>query len=358
MVDNLGRVHRRRLAGVTMLLGVFIFLSSGCGAPGQSQSVQVTPDQATAPATAPVRELTEVAVVQTEAKVKRENSQVQAGPANVSPLPLLSDNEFHALAAQSVVATNDDGEAQVEIRDCLTVFVFQRSQLVTASCPRSSAVSGSPTCAFGTSAFSNNCAGQVVIQTRSAQIELQGTWLTVTYLPERQLSLAMIYEGQAKIWPVRDFESRTLGEPLTVGERHFWFSNPGDTAASVAGLRGRRVYPFEMAPDVMAELNMNSWLSRIKPRAEADGIDFPEYLIMEPTPTPAVVATATYRPPATETPRPPVTTTRQPTATVTRVPPPTATATVSATATVTPTATVTRTPTVTPTRTPTQYVVR
>lgn len=250
-----GQAHR-----TYCLIGVFLvgMLLAACGRGG------ATP--------------TKVAELEADSQVRRASAVVWAGPDNVSVLPRLDDSAWHALSAGSLVTTDASGEGWISISDCMLIYVFQSSGLVKAACPKSDYTGGNVTCAIeGTSVYNNDCAGQIIIQTLSAEVELQGTWLSVTYLPERQLTLVMVFEGEATVQPVLDFDARTLGNPIDVEEGHFWFTTPGDTGERVAGLDAREPHPFDRLPPLIDELDLAPWIDRIRVRADGDQVPFPEF---------------------------------------------------------------------------------
>ena len=199
------------------------------------------------------------------------------------------------------------------------------------------------TCAIeGTSVYNNSCGSQVIIQTPSAELVLEGTWLAVTYLPGRQLTtgaqwgsqkdkigllatvhssaglpgpwagsvqnlnvppspfwksqvtLIMVFEGRAKVWPVQNSNTRMLGEAVGVEEGHFWFTTPGVKADPIAGLAAREPHPFDRLWPLLEGLNLWPWTYRIGVRAEADRVPMPDLgpmpaVFSTPTPTPSLV---------------------------------------------------------------------
>lgn len=225
----------------------------------------------------------QVAEVQSDARVRRELAVVRAGPADANPLPRLDDDLERDLPEGGLVTTDANGEASLIIGGCERIFIFQNSGLIKAACPKSELTGGNVTCSIeGTSLFNNDCASQVVIQTPSADVAVEGTWLSVTYLSRRQLSLVMVYKGQVEVWPVHDAEQRRLGEGRTIHEGFFWYSAPDAVLRPIQGLPPRQPIPFEEMPPVIEELNLRSWMERIRARAEQEGIPFPEVLLEQP----------------------------------------------------------------------------
>ena len=127
-------------------------------------------------------------------------------------LARLADGRWHGLDAGGCVTTDDIGEAKLDIDGCMFIYVLQDSrQLVRRGCRKDAAISGNASCSVqGTSVYNNACAGEVIVQTPSAEIQLHGTWLAVTYLPNLELSLVQVYEGRARVLPVTDLEEYKL----------------------------------------------------------------------------------------------------------------------------------------------------
>ncbi|UCC65181.1 MAG: LysM peptidoglycan-binding domain-containing protein [Anaerolineae bacterium] len=229
---------------------------------------------------------TKVFEVQTDCRVRRELAEVWAGSGDM--VPQLTDGVWRDLSAGDLVTTDNNGEGWVKMSDCMLIYVFQDSGLIKAACPRSDYSGGNVTCAMaGTSVYNNSCASQIIIQTLSAEVVLEGTWLSVTYIADQQLTVIMVFEGQAEVRPVQHFDARTLAETVEVVEGHFWFSAPGVEVDPVAGLAAREPHPFDRLPPLIEALDLGPWLERIKKRAEVDKVPFPDFSpALTPTPAP------------------------------------------------------------------------
>jgi hypothetical protein len=146
----------------------------------------------------------------------------------------------------------------------MLIYIFQQSRLIKAACPKSDYLGGNVTCAVeGTSVYNNQCASQIVIQTPSVELVLEGTWLSVTYLPEQQLSLIMVFEGQVSAHPVLNADTYDQGAAVDIVAGYFWFSTPGATAEPIAGLAARELHSFDQLLPVVEELNLWHWIERI-----------------------------------------------------------------------------------------------
>lgn len=242
--------------------------------------------------------------------VRAEYMAVSIAPPGAASFARLPDGRWYQLLAGSLIATDDLGEAWLQLRTCKTlVYVFHNSGLVTSACSKAEQASGNVTCSTqGTAAFRDECASRVVIQTLGAEVTLEGTWLTVTYLPDRRLTVVLVFDGEAAVQPVRNVDEREdaprdLGDPVTVGARHFWFSTPGESADPIGGLAARESHPFDRLPVVMQELGLERWMEKILERARMDNVlgDPPAF---SPTPTISVTPTPNPTPTATATPTP------------------------------------------------------
>jgi len=177
----------------------------------------------------------------------------------------------------------------LELSGCLNIYLFQESGLVKAPCSRSALKGGNIFCFLrGFSGIYKRCAERVVLETPSAEIQLNGTWLSVTYLPERQASVIALFDGRAQVRPVLNSAERTLGEPSEVAAGQFWFSAPDGISQPVAGLAARQSHSLERFPAVIQELKLEPWIDRLRQRAQADKIPFPEL----PSGPPDLVITA------------------------------------------------------------------
>jgi len=285
-----------------LLAGILV---AGCG-PASPPPDTITPPPGTL--TPPPGEI--VVVTLPPSRVRRELPEVWAGPGEEPVLPRLEDEDWHALLDGGLVTTDGNGEGWVDIsqedKKCMLIYIFQDSELRKAPCPKSDYTGRNVTCALaGTSVYNNSCAGEIIIQTPSAEIRLESTWVAVTYLPEQQLTVVMVFDADEEkvdkvtVWPVRQLDPRTLDEPpVEVVEEHFWFSTPGARADPVAGLEARVAHPFERLLPLVEALDLWAWIDRIKVRADDDNVPYPDFPPFGPMPTP----TPTPPPMLTETP--------------------------------------------------------
>lgn len=203
---------------------------------------------------------------------------------------MLNDDTWHAVKEGARVRTDKQGEGWLRVRDCMTVYVFQKSEMMIAPCSKSEYTSGSINCQLaGTSVYNNTCESRIkqIIETPTAEVTLEGTWVSVSYLPAHQLTLTMVFQGQASIRPVISMEGRRLGEPVVVKESQFWLSAPDDRRAAIADLPtavdARQPQGFDRLPSLLDALGMNEWRDRIWKRAAEDKINAPRLAPSEET---------------------------------------------------------------------------
>jgi LysM repeat protein len=116
-----------------------------------------------------------------------------------------------------------------------------------------------------------------------------GGWV-YTDLPEQQLSLIMVFEGQVSAHPVLNADTYDQGAAVDIVVGYFWFSTPGATAEPIAGLAARELHSFDQLLPVVEELNLWQWIERITLRADMDGIPYPAIppFVLGPTLTPSL----------------------------------------------------------------------
>ena len=234
------------------IVGVFFIVVQGCNCSG--------PD---------------IAVIQQDSQVRREHAEVWAGSAAGGTMPRLTDGIWHALNAGDMVTTDDDGEAWLDIGGCHLIYLFFDSKIIKSACAESDYDAGNVTCAVsGTSVHNNDCSSEVHLQTRSADIVLGGTWVWLTYLPELELTLLVVGEGSAKVWPIREVDGWVRDEPITVKAQEFMFTAPDNRLEEIAGLEPRLSHGVRMLPRLVQILRMRRWLEYVQERAELDKVEF------------------------------------------------------------------------------------
>jgi len=210
-------------------------------------------------------------------------SIVFAGVAE--PLDELAGNDPLSLDPGGLVQTDVTGEAEVVIEGCLSLFIFQDTGLTRSTCRREDAQSGLGFCATGGMvSVINNCTSQVDIQTPSANVTTNGTYFSVIYLPEEQLSIVQLYEGSLDVEAVIDPRSGQTTRPREIGDNTMWFSSPGLDPPSISGVSAREAVPLEAWEAVRGELisrnpNVAKWMAAATNTADVRKLnDFPDFL--------------------------------------------------------------------------------
>jgi hypothetical protein len=271
--------HRSRaFLAIALAIGL-IDASCGSGSPSPVPTHGPTAQggETSAPAaTIPTHTLApsaDVVKILTDASAGCAISQVSAGPP---PVPILTDcaspvGKWTPLPAGSIVTTNAGGCAWLSTV-CGRLYVFQGSRLQVATCPPPA--SGSACLNYGSVAWAeSNCSNQVAIATPGGSIRLIGTWVSATYVEDRQLTIFTVFDGIGEVRAVVDQASGKIGDPAQVDSGNFWFTAPGDQPADVAGLRAREAHPFSDLPAIVHELHLETWFDAITEQARLDNVD-------------------------------------------------------------------------------------
>jgi hypothetical protein len=204
---------------------------------------------------------------------------VQVAETNAAPLTALAACQDPVQFATHVrsgglVTTDPCGQAVLDSR-CGRIYVFQDSGLRFSHCDQQTAFSAAGCLTDGTIAWNNTCpAGVATIVSPNASIELHGTWVSATYLPDRQLTLFTVLEGQAVATPL-DATGAPSGVAQDIPRNTFWFTAPLDPAGqpvTVGGVAAQAVRPIEEIEPVIGELQLESWMAAVKTRAGTDGV--------------------------------------------------------------------------------------
>ncbi|HUW12959.1 MAG TPA: thioredoxin domain-containing protein [Anaerolineae bacterium] len=204
-------------------------------------------------------------------EVRREIPAVRAGLSDI--LPELTDSEFHPLHDGHRVKTDARGEALLR-RDLggaiCYVYLFLSSQLVKRACPKSSYAGGNTTCLEEGSAVFNGCSNHLIM-TPSSEILVRGSWVSVTYLPDQQMTLVVVSEGEAEVRPVLDTDTWELGLPISVAPGQLLVTAPDPVRGQDFN---RETLPVEALSLVTELLGIDAWMARASVRAEGDRVPF------------------------------------------------------------------------------------
>ncbi|MCP4165205.1 MAG: hypothetical protein GY759_04835 [Chloroflexi bacterium] len=209
--------------------------------------------------------------------VERLLPQVSTG-SSVSSLTALTTSSPQPLPKGNFVKTNTSGHAllqgQLAQNKTCKIYLFQSGGIRTEACPKSSYEgSGTATCQEENTAVYKSCIGNTQM-TPSGAVEIIGSWLSLTYLPDQQLTLVVVAEGVASVNAVTEFDTYALAEPITLKAGSFLFTAPDDRLHEVAGFPPREPLPIELLPPVVEELRLEPWYEQVAEQAEKDDVPF------------------------------------------------------------------------------------
>lgn len=198
--------------------------------------------------------------------------------------------DWQTLPGGSRITTDRDGEGWLRFlgenrRECGLLYVFQQSGLTVDKCPKSLRAAGNSVCnTGGATAYRNFCRSELILQTPTARVRPTGTWIGLVYVPERELTLVLLFEGRAEVQPVRTAQGDVLGRSSTLGAGSFWLTSPDGTPQGVGGFVRGGTYPLTQLPDLVEVLrptqpNLFPWVRRIVDHARLDGVPVPTSLV-------------------------------------------------------------------------------
>jgi len=200
--------------------------------------------------------------------------QVEAAETNAAPVTPVTDCAPQPRFSKRIrngglVTTDPCGEAILDSK-CGTVYVFQDSEMRFSACDRQTTTAAG--CITGTMAWDNTCPeGVASIVSPPARLDLHGTWISATYLPQRQIALFTVLEGEARAIPI-DATGAPIGDGVDVPAGTFWFGGINGQPATVAGLEEHQAYAIERLPAVVEELQLASVMAAISRQATSDGV--------------------------------------------------------------------------------------
>jgi len=206
-------------------------------------------------------------------QLRRSIANVSFRPDEAKPFSALGDEDWHKLPPYSEITTDDAGEGELRIAGCMLVHIFRQSGLTTAPCSKERYMSGSIICALaGVITFNKWCNDKVIIETSSARMELEGTWVAVTHSPKERVTVTIVLEGKARIWAMENKE--VIGEPVNVEKGQFWFNGPGKEPGNVSGVSARQPQSLKQLPAVTKALQISDAVKIIENRAKKEKIPF------------------------------------------------------------------------------------
>jgi len=252
-----------------------------------TETIPVTGPTQTA-TTAPTRVPTEdeSAKILVESMVRRLTPVVWAGAQ--APLPEVQSDDVFQLEPGGFVSTDQSGEAEVTIEDCLKIFLYQGSELIRNTCRESDYESGLAVCSTaGMISVINNCLNQVVIvQTPNSEIVTTGTEFTVMYIEEEDLTVVKVLAGEVEFTPlVLNAANIPLAQaPVTIEADTMIFSTTREIPALINQLPEREVLPLDNWEALRDDLTVKDpyvdlWMESTRLVTEANQGTFPEILV-------------------------------------------------------------------------------
>lgn len=200
-------------------------------------------------------------------QVRRVDARVWAGVRGPDGYPVeLADDEWHPLLVSNAIKTEEGGQAEVTLVDCVGSFwVFGDSDLGVYTCERELMESANFLCLeFGDAGFNEYCEGRLVPGTPSCTLGISGTVFTLSYLPEQELSLVTVITGTVWVTPVLDVKTHELADKsIVVRDGEFLYTVPGIRPEPIADLDARVALPLEKLPIMVEKLNLQPRFDRI-----------------------------------------------------------------------------------------------
>jgi len=210
-------------------------------------------------------------------------------------LVLLGDTNWHWLVGQGMVTTDASGQAEIRGPGCGSLFVYQDSGLDRHDCERG----GGGSCIVG-AVLNINC--DVAIDTLPAGVSFQGTWVSVIYLANSEVTLVTVGEGAAIVTPYSTLAYERTGDgilELKVTEREatdkviievpsgqeplFLYTASDERLAALMEEQElpppRQALSIRDLPPVRQALqnkdpNLDLWLEQVQEQGNRDGIEF------------------------------------------------------------------------------------
>ncbi|MFN2220883.1 MAG: ABC transporter substrate-binding protein [Anaerolineae bacterium] len=205
-------------------------------------------------------------------EVRRREVQVWAGSPGNNP-PLLANDNWKDLSAGDSVRTDGNGEAELRLVGCDgSVWVFDNSTLSVWTCTKKAELDKEYWCTEeGTAGFNISCSSRFdVVDTPSAQVNIKATAFTITYLPERQLTLVTVLRGVVTVAPVLDMDTLEIGEPVPVEAGYFLYTMPGGVSPEIGEVPAREPRPLYELPLIVYELGIRGWMDNVTRWAETE----------------------------------------------------------------------------------------
>lgn len=207
--------------------------------------------------------------------ISQDQAIVSSGQSQ--PLKAFQANETRPFPEGYLLTTDENGEAlllgRLDAASC-RIYVFQDTELQKRPCPESTYSGGNASCVEGGSAVYQDCSNHLAM-TPSGEVEFQGTWVQVIYLPDKQVSIFVAAQGNAQVSPVRGTGSSRLSRPIPLAEGQFLYTAPDAVMSAIPGLPPRQALSVDRLPALLPEYNILPWLGRGYEKLPPDNNLFP-----------------------------------------------------------------------------------
>jgi hypothetical protein len=226
------------------------------------------------------------AKVLAQSLVRRLTPVVWAGAQ--APFPEVASDDPITLEPGGMISTDQSGEAEVVIEDCLKIYLYQGSELTRSTCRESDQESGLAVCSTaGMISVVNACLNQVVIvQTPNSEIVTTGTEFTVMYVESQDLTVVQVLEGTVAFTPVLSDTGGDTAQPsVDVSQNNMIITTSRDapTSGSGAGLPEREVLPLNQWETLRNDLTVEDpyidlWMESTRQITDLNNTRFPRQL--------------------------------------------------------------------------------
>jgi hypothetical protein len=169
-----------------------------------------------------------------------------------------------------MVATDANGEAQLKATGCTAIYVYQKStlfssgNLTVSSCNKAN--QGSTDCSTSSTYSFDDC--KLTVETASASVNWDTTWLSVTYDERFRLTLVTVHEGEVRLQPTLE-DGAPAGEPVFIPSGQFAFTVPDEFIPDVEariGLPVRAPLPLSELVPLIEVLGLQERFQRMNER--------------------------------------------------------------------------------------------
>lgn len=253
-----------------LLAAVLVFMLWGCRLVPVRNTPVVKPTQAVSTPTEDI-----------SFAISHLQGKVFYGPGPT--LDEITDNLKHRFPQTYRANTDAAGigliEGVAEGGDC-RIYLFRLTSLMKSACQPGTYTGSNTSCLEEGSALYRQCSGHIVI-TPSGVVEHKYTLFSVTYLPDIQVTLYIVWEGGIEVTPLRVLgDISQPSDPVTLDADttpQFLYTLPDDRLRPIAGLPFRQPLPIDQIHPLLDALGL--WETMGQTQFAADRENYPEPVI-------------------------------------------------------------------------------